>query len=296
MLTLRGDTDQITGKADSAGNELEISGFYGDHAVFQHGKSFIIRGKAQVQVKVELFIAGVHLAVFANDYGEFSFRVPPLAPARNLELTVIAGGSKIVFHDIAIGNVYIAGGQSNMEFAMKNAIPSVELLDGCDLSGIRCFALPVKTNLGIAGAVDGAWQCASKDQLAGFSALAGFFAAPERLANAKQREKLLAAREQLERNQKLVALRTAWPEELETPEKVLVKREPDWQKIAEMARDYELKSVLRDLPVKIELSAPVEKAPAPAADDLFAWSAPAEKAEEKAPEKTENRPAQGTLF
>ena len=126
--------------------------------------------------------------------------------------------------------------------------------------------------------------------------LAGFFAAPERLANAKQREKLLAAREQLERNQKLVTLRTTWPEELETPEKVLVKREPDWQKIAEMARTYELKSVLRDLPVKIELSAPVEKAPAPAADDLFAWSAPAGKAEEIAPEKTENRPAQGTLF
>ena len=126
--------------------------------------------------------------------------------------------------------------------------------------------------------------------------LAGFFAAPDSLANAKQREKLLAAREQLERNQQLITLRTLWPEELETPEKILVKRRPDWQKIAELARDYELKSVLKDLPVKVELSAPAEKAPAPAADDLFAWSAPAEKAEEKAPEKTESRPEQGSLF
>ena len=126
--------------------------------------------------------------------------------------------------------------------------------------------------------------------------LAGFFAAPESLANAKQREKLLSAREQLERNQQLITLRTAWPDELESPEKVLVKREPDWQKIAELAREYELKSVLKDLPVKIELAAPVEKAPAPAADDLFAWALPAEKPAEKAPETPEDRPAQGTLF
>ena len=172
------------------------------------------------------------------------------------------------------------------ETIAKFSVTPSQIIDYLSLLGDASDVIPGVAGIGPKTAAGILQSCGS---------LAEFFAAPERLANAKQREKLLVAREQLERNQKLVALRTAWPEELETPAQILVKRAPDWQKIAELARDYELKSVLRDLPVKIELSAPVEKSPAPEkapADDLFAWTAAAEKA----PEKTDSRPEQGSLF
>lgn len=175
MLTLRDKSDLEMGESKKSGS-LQLAGFYGDHAVFQHGRVFPVRGKAPALTKVELFLAGVHLAVFSNSSGDFEFKVPPLAPAENLEMTITAAGEKVVFYDIAIGNVYLAGGQSNMEFPLKSAVPSVEMLAGKDLSQVRCFALPVTTFQCRASSVEGSWQCASVEQLADFSALAGFFA------------------------------------------------------------------------------------------------------------------------
>ena len=89
--------------------------------------------------------------------------------------------------------------------------------------------------------------------------------------------------------------------------KWLEKRPPNWQKIAEFAAVYELKSILKDIPkefVKTPAKPPevaAEKAETPAAaDDLFSWSN-AQTAAEAAPAKAEksdksDAPLQGTLF
>ena len=137
--------------------------------------------------------------------------------------------------------------------------------------------------------------------------LAKFFAEPELLGNVKQRAKLLENKELLERNIKLVSLRTLWPEcELAAPEEVLKKSAPNWQKIAGFAREYELKSVLKEVESLIgELpevceetieTAPAEKVPETAeniADDLFSWGAAQAAPRE---ESADNKPVQGSLF
>ena len=119
-----------------------------------------------------------------------------------------------------------------------------------------------------------------------------FFAEPELLGNVKQREKLLAAREQLARNQQLIALRTQWPDSEATAlASILQKRAPDWQKIARMAQEYELKSVLKELPQ--EFAATTGTVPS---EDLFGY---ADSVAEKnpAPETpATEKPAQGVLF
>ena len=106
---------------------------------------------------------------------------------------------------------------------------------------------------------------------------------------------LLQYRDLLERNIKLITLRSVWPaDELVPVEKMLEKRPPDWEKIAGFAREYELKSILRELPdfcgvlTEKSVDAPVEK---PMADDLFSWGAA-----QPVPEKNPEKPEQGVLF
>ena len=134
-----------------------------------------------------------------------------------------------------------------------------------------------------------------------------FFAEPGMLKNAKLRTKLCENQERIQRNIKLVSLRTRWPEnEIGKLGKWLEKRTPDWQKIADFAAEYELKSILKDIPKEF-VKAPAEpliaapaKAETPAeADDLFSWSnaQTAGTAPEKAEESDKSdAPFQGTLF
>ena len=113
--------------------------------------------------------------------------------------------------------------------------------------------------------------------------LSNFFANPQLLNNIKTREKLLNAEELLQRNRQLITLRTIWPEnELGSLEQKLCKNTPDWQQLAELAREYELKSILREIPASMTLtSSPAkESTPTPEADnpeDLFSWSAAREQ-------------------
>lgn len=108
--------------------------------------------------------------------------------------------------------------------------------------------------------------------------------AQEKITIEKYRKKLDGQSELLRQNLRLVRLRCEVPPELAAPEN-LVRREPDYSKIAELCRRFEFNKILRDLP----------QAPAPKAEDalpLFS-AAPVQEPKQEKPEKTFE---QGSLF
>ena len=131
--------------------------------------------------------------------------------------------------------------------------------------------------------------------------LEAFFAGPDTLKNEKLRTKLLENEERISRNIKLITLRTRWPEnELGALSDSLKKNPPNWQKIAEFAHEYELKSVLKDIPKEFQAEVIV---PAPAAvekscggDDLFSWGDSQNETAQSAAEEKPDVPQQDTLF
>ena len=113
---------------------------------------------------------------------------------------------------------------------------------------------------------------------------------PERLPVEKFRKKLVGQSELLRKNLQLVRLRCELPTELASPE-TLVRRAPDYAKIAELCRRFEFNRILRDLPV------PVPAAPEP--DDalpLFSAVPAAPSAEAEGPKKDAATFEQGSLF
>ena len=106
---------------------------------------------------------------------------------------------------------------------------------------------------------------------------------PEKITIEKYRKKLDGQSEFLKKNLQLVRLRCELPPELAAPE-TLIRREPDYAKIAELCRRFEFNKILRELP----------EAPKPETDDalpLFSAAAP-----EPEPAKPESSFEQGSLF
>ncbi|MBR7121532.1 MAG: hypothetical protein IKC94_04745 [Lentisphaeria bacterium] len=177
MLTLETKNEKYPEHDSGSVNRLSIAGFYGDYAIFQHGKCSVVRGRGLPLAKVELTIGDLRLAAFANSFGDFTFKLPPMAPASGLTMQISSAGESLTFKDIAVGNVYVAAGQSNMQFAMSNAVPSDEVLTDENIAGVRCFLIPPASFYGTASSVPGRWRIATREYLRDFSALAGFFAA-----------------------------------------------------------------------------------------------------------------------
>ena len=101
---------------------------------------------------------------------------------------------------------------------------------------------------------------------------------PEKLADGKYGKKLLPQLAVLARNRELIRLRTELPEDL--PLEAAPRRgAPDWAAIAEICRENQFNSILRELPETVRTTAP--------ADDLFSFSASADAADAGKPVQPE---------
>lgn len=179
------------------------------------------------------------------------------------------------------------------ETIKKFAVTPAQIVDYLSMLGDSSDAIDGVPGIGQKTAAAVLAECGSLDE---------FFAAPDKLASSKTREKLLAAGELLQRNRKLITLRADWPcDVLGEPAAKLVKKAPDWQKIAEFAGEYELKSVLREIPEEYQKSSqqapeiPSEEKTAPEEDNLFSWGEAQKQKAQPRSEKTD-KPIQDTLF
>ena len=112
----------------------------------------------------------------------------------------------------------------------------------------------------------------------------------ETFANSKFGKKLAGNGPLLQKNQKLIRLRTDLPERFQPLEKHLIRKSPDWDKIRAICERMELKSILKDLPAPSLPATPEETEDM----DLFDFmNAPAEP---QTPPAQEPEMEQGLLF
>lgn len=111
-----------------------------DSMVLQRRKPVCIWGEAEECTSVRVTL-GEDAAVAEVSDGKWKAYLPPREAAIGLTLTVSGGRFSISFTDVAVGEVWIAGGQSNMEYLLKHDADREEalLLENPD---IRCYEVP----------------------------------------------------------------------------------------------------------------------------------------------------------
>ena len=100
---------------------------------------------------------------------------PALASDEPRELTV-RGKNTLTVHDVLVGEVWLAGGQSNMRSPLFAAHNAAEVLPLATDTQLRFFTVRFKTAAEPQAAVLGEWQPSTPEKAKDFSAVAYFFA------------------------------------------------------------------------------------------------------------------------
>lgn len=158
---------------------IQCATIFTDHMLLQRGKPIAVFGTGTpgetVTVSVPERRCTVSGAVGAD--GSWCVTLPPMPGGTGCAMTV----NEQTFTDVAFGEVWLAGGQSNMEFMLKDAKNGAAELAQCADSNVRYFSVPRNTFRDDAykAAMDAAhWELPSPETSGTWSA-AGYLAAKE---------------------------------------------------------------------------------------------------------------------
>ncbi|MCZ7647144.1 MAG: sialate O-acetylesterase [Planctomycetota bacterium] len=165
----------VTILASSARAEVKLAGVFGEHMVLQRGVKVPVWGTAGAGEKVAVAFNGQSVSAAADEKGAWKVVLESMEAGGPFELTV-EGANKLTVPDVLVGDVWVASGQSNMEWVVQNSNNAPEELAAADFPRIRHF----KVKRAVAGepAADGqgAWVVCSPKTAGGFSAVAYYFA------------------------------------------------------------------------------------------------------------------------
>lgn len=160
------------------GQNLRLAGIFGDGMVIQQGINAPVWGTAMPNTNVKVEFAGFITSAKAGEDGKWMVRMPVLNYGGPFEMKVVSRDT-IVLKDVAVGEVWLASGQSNMEWRVGAGVgPNTEKeIAGADFPNIRYYNVPRKTScVPLADIEKQSWNRLSPSSVKDLSAVAYFFA------------------------------------------------------------------------------------------------------------------------
>lgn len=118
---------------------LKMRPIYSDNMVLQRNRPIHISVIADSGRKITVKL-GKHIATtFSENQGNWRVELPAMEASTGNTLDVSDGKSRLTFKNVAIGEVWVASGQSNMAFELKNAIGGKEAIKNASDSLLRFF-------------------------------------------------------------------------------------------------------------------------------------------------------------
>jgi len=98
-----------------------FAAIFGDHAVLQRDQPIQVWGKAQAADVVNVKLGSATVRATADSSGKWRAQLPAMPAGGPYVLSASANGGTATLNDILVGDVFLCGGQSNMELVMANA-------------------------------------------------------------------------------------------------------------------------------------------------------------------------------
>jgi sialate O-acetylesterase len=160
--------------ASAAEAAVKPHALFTEHMVLQQGRDVFVWGMADPGERVTVRIQNQEVAATAGADGKWQVRLKPLMPGGPFELT-IAGTNSITLKDVLVGEVWIASGQSNMQWPVNRSADPEKTIAESAHPQIRLFTVPRIATKDPQDNVDAAWQVCGPDTTPEFSAVAYFF-------------------------------------------------------------------------------------------------------------------------
>lgn len=124
--------------------KLQLPQIFGEGMVFQRGKAIPVWGKSVKNDHITAVLGNCVLETDCGADGRFRVDFPPqeACEAVSLFVTSAATREKVSFTDCAVGEVFLCGGQSNMEFLLKYDIGAEDEYQTPEDPLLRMFTCP----------------------------------------------------------------------------------------------------------------------------------------------------------
>lgn len=156
--------------------QLEVAPLVGDGMVVQREQSIPVWGTATPGAMVTVTLPGNEAAATADESGRWLALLPALEVGGPYTMTIASGDDRVEIADVWSGDVWLASGQSNMEWTITNSLNAEEEIAAADEPMIRHFNVPRSwawyEEDGLAG---GSWEVASPVTVGEFTAVGYHF-------------------------------------------------------------------------------------------------------------------------
>ncbi len=163
---------------------------YTDNMVLQRDVELTLSGIANASDQVSVSVGGQNLQAKTGPDGKWSVRLQPLKAGGPYTLQVSTKYRKLSYKNVAVGEVWLCSGQSNMEFMLKQADTGARDIPLADNPNIRLFDMKARWLTRAvewdASALDSVnalqyfhsprWQVCTSVSASDFSAVAYYFA------------------------------------------------------------------------------------------------------------------------
>jgi len=153
---------------------VRLPGIISDHMLLQRDVPARIFGKASPGEAVSVAFRGQTVKTVADPLGRWEVWLQPLTPGPAAEMT-ITGVNTITVADVLVGDVWVGSGQSNMQWAVRQADNADAEIASAKFPQIRLFYVPRKPSPVPVEDVEARWVVCSPESIAEFSAVLYFF-------------------------------------------------------------------------------------------------------------------------
>ena len=154
--------------------EVKPAALFSDNAVLQQGMKVPVWGTANDGEKVTVKLQGQEKSATAKD-GKWRVDLDALKAGGPFELTIAGEKDTVTLKNILVGEVWIASGQSNMQWPVNQSADPKENIAGAANPQIRLFTVPRQATPEPQSDVKGAWSECDPKTVPDFSAVAYFF-------------------------------------------------------------------------------------------------------------------------
>lgn len=163
--------------ASAARGDLALAPLFTDHAVLQRERPVPVWGRAAPGEKLSVSFAGQTVRCTAAADGRWIVYLDSLTASTEPADLTVAGSETVVLHDVVVGEVWLASGQSNMEWPVANLRDDEKNLAAVNLPLVRHLRVEHTVANALADTVStSGWKSASPENVGDFSALGYFFA------------------------------------------------------------------------------------------------------------------------
>jgi sialate O-acetylesterase len=155
--------------------DVTLPGLFSDNMVLQHDVRLNVWGKADPGESVTVQLGSDSGQTTAGTDGAWAVKLDPLPAGGPYDLTV-SGKNSITVHNVALGEVWVCAGESNMEYKVSAAKDADKEMADADLPMLRLYVVKHSAMESPQADTDGAWVVCDPDTVKDFPAIPFFFA------------------------------------------------------------------------------------------------------------------------